>query len=71
VAQIGNKQNAAINGEYAKHVRADGKRITSGKRRIQSKEILRKEKEERNRKQRENYARRKSLIELHPQYPFL
>lgn len=29
----GNKQNAALNGEYARHVRKDGKKITSGLRR--------------------------------------
>lgn len=42
----GNKQNAALNGEWAKHVRKDGKKITSGKRRMESKELTRKEKEE-------------------------
>ena len=42
----GNKQNATLNGEWAKHVRKDSKKITSGKRRMESKELTRKEKEE-------------------------
>jgi hypothetical protein len=38
--RVGNKQNAAINGEWAGHVRKDGKKITSGKRRIIDKKII-------------------------------
>lgn len=38
--RVGNKQNAALNGEYAGHVRKDGKKITSGKRRTQDKKII-------------------------------
>ncbi len=37
---LGNKQNAGLNGEYAKHVRADGKKITSGIRRSKSKKEI-------------------------------
>lgn len=37
----GNKQNAILNGEWARHVRAWGKRFTSGKRRTRDKELIR------------------------------
>lgn len=45
MAQIGNKQNSYINGEWVAHVRKrnGGKRITSSKRRILDKELIRKE----------------------------
>lgn len=33
MAQIGNKQNSFINGEWAKHVRRSGKKITAHLRR--------------------------------------
>lgn len=33
----GNKQNSALNGEWAAHVRKDGKKITSGLRRAKIK----------------------------------
>lgn len=39
----GNSENAKLNGEWGKHVRADGKKITSGKRRMANKEIIREE----------------------------
>ncbi len=38
--RVGNKQNAAINGEYAGHVRKVGKKITAGKRRVIDREIV-------------------------------
>ncbi len=38
--RVGNKQNAIINGEWAGHVRKWGKKITSGKRRILDKKII-------------------------------
>jgi hypothetical protein len=37
----GNKQNALLNGEWAKHVRNWGKKITSGKRRMRDQELIR------------------------------
>lgn len=43
MAQIGNKINSFLNGEWAKHVRWFGKRETAGIRRMESKEIIRKE----------------------------
>lgn len=39
----GNKANSCINGEWAKHVRRDFKKITSGKRRMIGKKIIRDE----------------------------
>lgn len=39
----GNSANSKLNGEWGKHVRADGKKITSGKRRMANKEIIREE----------------------------
>jgi hypothetical protein len=36
----GSKQNAVLNGEWGKHVRKDGKKITAGKRRMKSKTII-------------------------------
>lgn len=42
----GSKQNAALNGEWAKHVRKDGKKETSGIRRSVDKTIIHKEKKE-------------------------
>lgn len=38
--RVGNKQNSIINGEWAGHVRKVGKKITSGKRRIIDKKII-------------------------------
>lgn len=40
MAQLGNKQNSGLNGEWATHVRRKTKRITSGKRRAKSKRII-------------------------------
>jgi hypothetical protein len=40
--RIGNKQNSILNGEWAGHVRRFMKRITSGKRRMQDKSIIKK-----------------------------
>ena len=40
MAQIGNKINSGLNGEWAKHVRWFEKRITAGIRRIRGKEII-------------------------------
>lgn len=40
---LGNKQNSILNGEWAKHVRRFGKKLTSGIRRARSKDIIRKE----------------------------
>ena len=37
--RVGNKKNSALNGEWAGHVRKDGKRMTSGLRRAESKTI--------------------------------
>lgn len=44
--RVGNKQNSILNGEWAGHVRKVGKKITSGKRRIQDKLIIKKIKDE-------------------------
>lgn len=41
--RVGNKQNSYLNGEWAGHVRSWGKKITSGKRRILDKKIIRDE----------------------------
>ena len=41
--RVGNKQNSAINGEWAGHVRGKMKKHTSGKRRAINKEITNKE----------------------------
>jgi hypothetical protein len=38
--RIGNKKNSILNGEWAGHVRAFLKKITSGKRRMQDKKII-------------------------------
>lgn len=45
MAQIGNKSNAQLNGEWGKHVRKrdGGKKITSSRRRMIEKEIIRNE----------------------------
>jgi hypothetical protein len=40
--RVGNKQNSIINGEWAGHVKAFGKKLTSGKRRMIDKEIIKK-----------------------------
>lgn len=42
----GNAENAKINGEWGAHIKAWFKRVTSGKRRMQDKLIIRKELEE-------------------------
>lgn len=39
--RVGNKQNSALNGEWAGHVRGWWKRYTSKKRRNESKRIIR------------------------------
>lgn len=39
--RVGNKKNSIINGEWAGHVRKDGKKITSRKRRMIDKELIR------------------------------
>lgn len=41
--KIGNKKNSILNSEWAKHVRRAFKKLTSGKRRIEDKKIIRKE----------------------------
>lgn len=38
--RVGNKQNSILNGEWAGHVRKYGKKITSGKRRMKDKELI-------------------------------
>ncbi len=43
MAQIGNKINSVLNGEWAKHVRCWGKRETAGIRRMEGKEVIRHE----------------------------
>lgn len=43
MAQIGNKQNSFINGEWAARVRKPMKKITSGKRRMVAKQQTKKE----------------------------
>jgi hypothetical protein len=40
MAQVGNKQNSILNGEWAKHVRGWYKRYTSGRRRDQDKQVI-------------------------------
>jgi hypothetical protein len=40
MAQIGNKQNSNLNGEWAKHVRWWLKRRTAGRRRENDKQII-------------------------------
>lgn len=45
MAQIGNRINSGINGEWAAHVRSFGKRLTAGLRRLESKKIIREETE--------------------------
>jgi hypothetical protein len=40
--RVGNKQNSILNGEWAGHVKKYGKKITSGKRRMVDKEIVKK-----------------------------
>lgn len=44
--RVGNKQNSFLNGEWAGHVRKDGKKITSGIRRAYLKKDLKKRLEE-------------------------
>jgi len=39
----GNKKNSALNGEWATHVRKDGKKATAGLRRLEDKKELREE----------------------------
>ena len=39
----GHAANSKLNGEWASHVKADEKKVTSGKRRMQDKEIIREE----------------------------
>ena len=41
--RVGNKQNSLINGEWAGHVRGFWKRLTSSKRRMIDKKIIRQE----------------------------
>jgi|GEM_PF-2489735 len=41
--RVGNSANAKINREWGAHVRRRGKKITSGKRRIQEKQLVRNE----------------------------
>ena len=41
--RVGNKENSLLNGEWAGHVRKDGKEWTARKRRNLDKEIIRKE----------------------------
>ena len=43
---VGNKQNSKLNGEWAGHVRGNMKKVTSSKRRMADKDILKKEKKE-------------------------
>jgi hypothetical protein len=40
MAQIGNKQNAGLNREWAAHVRKRLKRYTAGKRRARDKQLM-------------------------------
>ena len=40
MAQVGNKQNSILNGEWAKHVRWWYKRHTAGRRREKDKQII-------------------------------
>ena len=44
--RVGNKQNSKLNGEWAGHVRGNMKKVTSSKRRMADKDILKKEKKE-------------------------
>ena len=44
--RVGNKQNSKLNGEWAGHVRGKMKKVTSSKRRMADKDILKKEKKE-------------------------
>lgn len=44
--RVGNKQNSKLNGEWAGHVRGKMKKVTSSKRRMIDKDILKKEKKE-------------------------
>lgn len=39
----GNKKNSGLNGEWAKHVRKDGKKSTAGLRRTENKKTIRKD----------------------------
>ena len=41
--RVGNKQNSKLNGEWAGHVRGKMKKVTSSKRRMADKDILKKE----------------------------
>lgn len=45
--RVGNKQNSAINGEWAGHIRGWWKKFTSSKRRAISKKLVQKELKER------------------------
>lgn len=40
MAQVGNKANSALNGEWAKHVRGKQKRLTARMRRQASKKVI-------------------------------
>jgi len=40
MAQLGNKQNAGLNGEWAKHVKKRGKKITAHIRRNKDKKLI-------------------------------
>ncbi len=44
--RVGNKQNSKLNGEWAGHVRGKMKKVTSSKRRMADKDILKKVKKE-------------------------
>lgn len=41
--KVGNKENSSLNGEWAGHVDAEMKKITSGKRRAKEKKLISKE----------------------------
>jgi hypothetical protein len=41
--RVGNKENSKLNGEWAGHVRGDMKKITSSKRRMKDKEVIKEE----------------------------
>lgn len=41
--RVGHKKNSCLNGEWAQHTRRDGKKRTSGLRRLQDKKIIREE----------------------------
>lgn len=58
MAQLGNKKNAQLNGEWGKHVRKrdGGKSITSSRRRMQDREVIKDEFEEKGRKEVHDYT---------------